>query len=188
MNWQSISPILRIGLLLGAVCYLALILWLLKKKKLTVRYSIIWLLSAGVLLVFAVFPYVVLVLTDLLGMAVPVNVVFLLVIAFILLLLLSLSSIVSGFAEKIKRLAQENALLEERVRRLEAQLAAQDKQTEKPRNAPSKGGDSLSKTLRFSAKLLTTRAFGPVRRARRPSAAASLYTCLGTGPAGASAR
>ena len=118
MNWQSISPILRIGLLLGAVCYLALILWLLKKKKLTVRYSIIWLISAGVLLVFAVFPYVVLVLTDLLG------------IAFILLLLLSLSSIVSGFAEKIKRLAQENALLEERVRRLEAQLAAQDKQTE----------------------------------------------------------
>lgn len=48
MNWQSISPILRIGLLLGAVCYLALILWLLKKKKLTVRYSIIWLISAGV--------------------------------------------------------------------------------------------------------------------------------------------
>lgn len=45
MNWQSISPILRIGLLLGAVCYLALILWLLKKKKLTVRYSIIWLIS-----------------------------------------------------------------------------------------------------------------------------------------------
>ena len=33
MNWQSISPILRIGLLLGAVCYLALILWLLKKKS-----------------------------------------------------------------------------------------------------------------------------------------------------------
>ena len=27
MNWQSISPILRVGLLLGAVCYLALILW-----------------------------------------------------------------------------------------------------------------------------------------------------------------
>ena len=189
MNWQSISPILRIGLLLGAVCYLALILWLLKKKKLTVRYSIIWLISAGVLLVFAVFPYVVLVLTDLLGMAVPVNVVFLLVIAFILLLLLSLSSIVSGFAEKIKRLAQENALLEERVRRLEAQLAAQDKQTEneKPRNAPSKGGDSLSKTLRFSAKLLHDQGLWP----RSPRTAASRRplrsTCLGTGPAGASA-
>ena len=86
------------------------------------RYSIIWLFSAFVLLVFAIFPYVVLVLTDLLGMAVPVNLVFLLVLAFILLLLLSLSSIVSGFAEKLKRLAQHNALLERRVRELEQQL------------------------------------------------------------------
>ena len=184
MNWQSISPILRIGLLLGAVCYLALILWLLKKKKLTVRYSIIWLISAGVLLVFAVFPYVVLVLTDLLGMAVPVNVVFLLVIAFILLLLLSLSSIVSG-ALRRKTPSWKSACADWKR---SSRRRISKRKTKKPRNAPSKGGDSLSKTLRFSAKLLTTRVFGPVRRARRPSAAASLYTCLGTGPAGASAR
>ena len=190
MNWQSISPILRIGLLLGAVCYLALILWLLKKKKLTVRYSIIWLISAGVLLVFAVFPYVVLVLTDLLGMAVPVNVVFLLVIAFILLLLLSLSSIVSGFAERSSALRRKTPSWKSACAdwKRSSRRRISKRKTKKPRNAPSKGGDSLSKTLRFSAKLLTTRAFGPVRRARRPSAAASLYTCLGTGPAGASAR
>lgn len=131
MNWESISPLLRGGILLGAVCYFLLIFWLLKKKKLTVRYSIIWLISAGVLLIFAVFPYVVLVLTDILGMTVPVNTVYILIIAFMMLLLLSLSSIVSGFAEKIKRLAQENALLEERVRRLEAQIASQS--TEKPK-------------------------------------------------------
>ena len=92
MNWQSIDPVLRVGLLAGSLCYLGVIFWLLKKKKLTVRYSIIWLFSAFVLLVFAIFPYVVLVLTDLLGMAVPVNLVFLLVLAFILLLLLSLPS------------------------------------------------------------------------------------------------
>ena len=71
-----------------------------------------------------------LVLRDWLNIEMPVNVIFTLVLAFVLLLLLSLSTIVSGFAEKLKRLAQENALLEERVRRLEAQLAAQDKQTE----------------------------------------------------------
>lgn len=122
MNWQSIDHVLRIGLVLGAAGYLWLILWLLKKKKLTVRYSIIWLISALVLLVFAVFPYVVLVLTNLLGMAVPINLVFILVIAFMLLLLLSLSSIVSGFAEKLRRLAQQNALLERRVRELEQRL------------------------------------------------------------------
>ena len=39
----------------------------------------------------------------------------------ILLLLLSLSSIVSGQAEKLKRMAQKMALLERRVRELEEQ-------------------------------------------------------------------
>ena len=147
MNWQSISPILRVGLLLGAVCYLALILWLLKKKKLTVRYSIIWLISAGVLLVFAVFPYVVLVLTDLLGMAVPVNVVFLLVIAFILLLLLSLSSIVSGFAERSSALRRKTPSWKSACAdwKRSSRRRISKRKTKKPRNAPSKGGDSLSK-------------------------------------------
>lgn len=122
MNWDSISLVLRIGLLLAGIGYLELIFWMLKRKKLSVRYSIIWLASAVVLLVLALFPYVVLVVTDLLGMAVPTNLVFMLVIGFMLLLLLSLSSIVSGFAEKQKRMAQHQALLEERVRRLEQQL------------------------------------------------------------------
>ena len=87
------------------------------------RYSIIWLMAGGALLVFAVFPYIVLVLRDWLNMEMPVNVIFTLVLAFVLLLLLSLSTIVSGFAEKLKRLAQENALLEKRVRELEQALA-----------------------------------------------------------------
>ena len=130
MNVPNINLALRLDMFLGAVVFLVVILWLLKKGRLTVRYSIIWLMAGGALLVFAVFPYIVLVLRDWLNMEMPVNVIFTLVLAFVLLLLLSLSTIVSGFAEKLKRLAQENALLEERVRRLEAQLAAQDKQTE----------------------------------------------------------
>ena len=125
MNWSSFSPTIRVLLLLGTICYLAMILFLLKKRRLTVKYAIIWLLSAVVLVIFALFPYVVLVLTDLLGMAVPSNTVFILAAAFMLLLLLGLSSAVSQFAQKITRLAQKNALLEERVRRLEQRLAAQ---------------------------------------------------------------
>lgn len=80
-------------------------------------------MAGGALLLFAAFPYIVLVLRDWLNMEMPVNVVFTLVLAFVLLLLLSLSTIVSGFAEKLKRLAQENALLEKRVRELEQALA-----------------------------------------------------------------
>ena len=123
MNVPNIDLTLRLDLFLGAAVFVAVILWLLKKGRLTVRYSIIWLMAGGALLLFAVFPYIVLVLRDWLNMEMPVNVVFTLVLAFVLLLLLSLSTIVSGFAEKLKRLAQENALLEKRVRELEQALA-----------------------------------------------------------------
>ena len=123
MNVPNINLALRLDMFLGAVVFLVVILWLLKQGRLTVRYSIIWLMAGGALLVFAVFPYIVLVLRDWLNMEMPVNVIFTLVLAFVLLLLLSLSTIVSGFAEKLKRLAQENALLEKRVRELEQALA-----------------------------------------------------------------
>ena len=123
MNVPNINLALRLDMFLGAVVFLVVILWLLKKGRLTVRYSIIWLMAGGALLVFAVFPYIVLVLRDWLNMEMPVNVIFTLVLAFVLLLLLSLSTIVSGFAEKLKRLAQENPLLEKRVRELEQALA-----------------------------------------------------------------
>lgn len=126
MNVPNINLTLRLDMFLGAVVFLVVILWLLKKGRLTVRYSIIWLMAGGALLVFAVFPYIVLVLRDWLNMEMPVNVIFTLVLAFVLLLLLSLSTIVSGFAEKLKRLAQENALLEKRVRELEQALAQRE--------------------------------------------------------------
>lgn len=127
MIWNSISPILRVLMLAGALCYLGIILCLLKKRRLTVRYALLWLMSAAAFLLFAIFPYIVLVLTNLLGMTVPINTVFILVTVFVLLLLLSLSSAVSTHAQKQKRLAQENALLEARVRQLEERLAELEK-------------------------------------------------------------
>ena len=114
-----IEPLLRILLLIGVAVYLFVILWLMKKQKLLVRYSIIWLFSAAVLAVFAVFPYIVLVLRDLTKIVTPSNLIFMMAIAFLLLISLCLTSIVSGLSEKIKKLAQQNALLERRVRELE---------------------------------------------------------------------
>lgn len=114
-----IEPLLRILLLIGVAVYLFVILWLMKKQKLLVRYSIIWLFSAAVLALFAVFPYIVLVLRDLTKIVTPSNLIFMMAIAFLLLISLCLTSIVSSLSEKIKKLAQQNALLERRVRELE---------------------------------------------------------------------
>ena len=71
------------------------------------------------LALFAVFPYIVLVLRDLTKIVTPSNLIFMMAIAFLLLISLCLTSIVSCLSEKIKKLAQQNALLERRVRELE---------------------------------------------------------------------
>ena len=106
-------------MILGAVILLLIIFVLLKKGKMTVKYSLLWLGLAVVLVIFAICPYVVYVLRDLLDVEMPVNLVFMLMFCFVLVVLISLSIAVSQLAEKCKRLTQENALLENRVRELE---------------------------------------------------------------------
>lgn len=106
-------------MILGAVILLLIIFVLLKKGKMTVKYSLLWLGLAVVLVIFAICPYVVYVLRDLLDVEMPVNLVFMLMFCFVLVVLISLSIAVSQLAEKCKHLTQENALLEKRVRELE---------------------------------------------------------------------
>ena len=113
---------LRILLILGAIALFGMIVWLIKNKKIEVKYSIIWLAFSATMILFAVFPYLVLVLGDISGVANPVNFIFMTLFVFILLILLSVSAVISGFSTKIKRLAQANALLEKRVRELENKL------------------------------------------------------------------
>ena len=113
---------LRVLLILGAVALFGMIVWLIKHKKIEVKYSIIWLAFSATMILFAIFPYLVLVLGDISGVANPVNFIFLTLFVFILLILLSVSAVISGFSTKIKRLAQANALLEKRVRELEKKL------------------------------------------------------------------
>ena len=124
----------RIALIVGVLLYLGVIFYLLKKQRLGVQYAIIWLLSGAVLLLFALFPYVVLVMGDILRVLNPVNFVFLVILAFIMLILLSLSAVVSGFSVKIKSLTQNASLLERRIRELEGQLAAAQKKDEDPQD------------------------------------------------------
>ena len=113
---------LRILLILGAIALFGMIVWLIKNKKIEVKYSIIWLAFSATMILFAVFPYLVLVLGDISGVANPVNFIFMTLFVFILLILLSVSAVISGFSTKIKRLAQANALLEKRVRELEKKI------------------------------------------------------------------
>ena len=113
------TPQFQAFMFLGALLLLITIFLLLKKGMMTIKYSLLWLGLAIALVVFAAFPYVVFVLRDLLDIQMPVILVFFLMFGFVLVVLLSLSIAISQLAEKCKRLTQANALLEQRVRRLE---------------------------------------------------------------------
>lgn len=110
-------------LLVGDLLFLFLIFWFVKKGQLSVRLSLAWFALGGILLVFAAFPIVPKTLRAWLHFEVVSNLVFTLLFAFVLIVLLLLSSVASNYMEKMKRLTQSNALLEKRVRQLEEQLA-----------------------------------------------------------------
>ena len=110
---------LKLYMILGAVILLAVIFCLLKRGLMSVKYSLLWLLLAVCLVIAAAVPYTVFVLRDLLDIQMPVNLIFLLMFCFVLVVLLSLSVAITQLAEKCKRLTQANAILEKRVRDLE---------------------------------------------------------------------
>ena len=110
---------LQLYMILGAVILLAVIFCLLKRGLMSVKYSLLWLLLAVCLVIAAAVPYTVFVLRDLLDVQMPVNLIFLLMFCFVLVVLLSLSVAITQLAEKCKRLTQANAILEKRVRDLE---------------------------------------------------------------------
>ena len=109
-------------LIFGTFVLLGMIVLLIKNEKIEIKYAIIWLCFSGVMVLFSIFPQIVYILGDITRVINPVNFVFMIQIIFILLILVSVSAVISGFSRKIKRLAQSNALLEKRLRELEEKI------------------------------------------------------------------
>ena len=106
-------------LIFGVLLFILIIIIMIKKHKLSVKYAIIWLLAGFVLLVFAMFPYVVKLIRYFVGIELVSNLVFMMLISFLILVVLGLSSTVSIFSVQIKKLTQNQAMLEKRIRELE---------------------------------------------------------------------
>lgn len=105
--------------ILGAAALLLTVLEMVRRRRLTERYALLWLLSAMVLLVLAVWSGALAKISHAMGVIYPPNALFFVGIGFILLLLLHFSSAVSRLSDQSDTLAQRQALLEERLRRQE---------------------------------------------------------------------
>lgn len=110
---------LQIFLILSIILYLSIIIHLLRKKNINLQYSLIWIFSGVAMLLISAFPDTIVVIAKIIGIIDPVNVVFVLEGMFVLLILISLTTIVSHLSDRNRQLVQSLSMLEERVRKLE---------------------------------------------------------------------
>lgn len=132
--------------ILGAAALLLTVLEMVRRRRLMERYALLWVLSAGVLLALAIWGGALARISHAIGVVYPPNALFFIAIGCIVLLLLHFSSVVSRLGDQSETLAQRQALLDERLRRLEQLTSASQHRTHtgsgRPRPRTAASGDA----------------------------------------------
>jgi hypothetical protein len=106
---------------LSSLVIFAVVIELIRTGRLRERYALLWLGTAVVILVFGLWRDGLNRLSDALGIAYPPNALFALAMAFMLLLLLHYSTVISKLSDRTTTLTQRIAILEQRLRELEGE-------------------------------------------------------------------
>lgn len=112
---DSIPFRLQIELILLVLCFIYFIYRYVHKKKISVQYSIVWFISAFVMLGCAILPKVLGWLTNILGIEKISNMLFLGGFLILFVIAFSLTVIVSNLRLKVTVLTQELAILKKQV-------------------------------------------------------------------------
>lgn len=117
---------LRISLIFALVIYFALILLFLKRRDISLKYTLLWLFAGAFMGVLVIWPEFLTKITNAIGIESNMNGLFILAIAFVIVILMSITSIVSKQSDKIRSLTQTIAMMEKRIRELEETYHNQD--------------------------------------------------------------
>ena len=115
-----ISKTLQAFMLIAIAVYFVCLLQLLRKRRLNLKYTLLWLFSGVLMLLLALFPQLLGSLASLVGIYDPTNALFAILCFCIIMILMSLTAIVSKQNERIKHLTQSVALLENQIRQASA--------------------------------------------------------------------
>lgn len=113
---NMLPPRLRWFLIIGILFFFIIVLNLLKHRRLSLKQTLLWLLTGVVMLVFAIRPEIMLFLIRLVGIQSAMNGLYVFALAFVIMLLMSITAITSAQAERIKRLAQMQAITDHDLR------------------------------------------------------------------------
>lgn len=110
-----------ISLRIIIACISLVLIWsvaaLVRKRKLKVEYSILWMTMGGVIVLLSLWPTLINIFVQVLGIY-YLTLIFLVSFTFVLLMLIHFSTIVSRLSENEMILAQKQAILEWKLRKL----------------------------------------------------------------------
>ncbi len=108
---------IQIFLLVFLILLLGVIISMVKKRQLELKYVLVWMACDVVLIVFTCFPGLMDQLAELLGIYSPMNMIFFIGFVLILLILFSLTVTLSRVTARVRRIAQILALLPEDLKK-----------------------------------------------------------------------
>ncbi len=110
MSLKLILEALTFGIVM-----IIIIISIVKRGRISIKYSLVWLLSIFIILLAALIPNFMQMLADFLGFQTMSNMIFCLLFTLLIFICISLTIIVSGQKEKIRLLIQEVSILKEKV-------------------------------------------------------------------------
>jgi hypothetical protein len=125
---------MQFGAQLASIVFAAIVFLLVfemvRRRYLRERYAILWLAAALLLLVLAAWNGLLSTISSAVGIKTPSNTFFVIAFAFLLLLLLHFSAVVSRLADETRVLAQRLSLLEQRLRTREHEPPAEGEEAD----------------------------------------------------------
>jgi len=106
---------------LASIITFIFVFWLMRRGVLREKYAVLWLLFSGAALFFSVVPGALRGVSDLIGVETPANLLFFVTIVLLILVAVQLSYELSRHEARIRRLAEEVALLDQEVKRQRSQ-------------------------------------------------------------------
>ena len=133
---MSMDTRIQLIAIVGTLGMLLTVLELVRRRRLLERYAVLWLFSAAILVVLAVWRDLLETIAGHLGFEVPANALFVAALGFVVVLLLHFSLAVSRLAEQSKVMAQRLALLQRRLAETEAERDGGPPPLTPPADAP----------------------------------------------------
>lgn len=120
MKFMSVRSQVIISILI--VIGMASVIQMVRKRRIDLRYALVWVLVSLGVLVFTLFPNFLTWLSGFLGIASPVNMLFFIGFCFSLIIIYTLSIATSRLSAKVKVMAQEMAILKYDLYRKEEKM------------------------------------------------------------------